>query len=152
MVEEVLKLSDLTQVRKRPFLVTLLAVVVLSITIINLVRFVNTLRLWNFLASFPGISPPVLAITGLFWVIIGTLLFWGLWTGKSSTPQATRVLTVVYLGYQWLERILSVRAGNDLENWPFAVSMTLIVLIFIFWTLSRSGAKTFFGEMHEPSK
>jgi len=152
MIDEVLNLSDLTQVGKRPFLVTLLAVVVLSITIIHLVRLVNTLTQWNFLASFPGISPPYLALTGLFWVIVGALLFWGLWTGKSSTPQTTRVLTVVYLSYQWIERILSVRAGNELENWPFAAGMTLIVLIFIFWTLSRSGAKAYFGEMHEPSK
>lgn len=151
MVEEVLNLSDLSQVRKRPFLVTLLAVVVLSITIIHLVRFVNTLSLWNFLTSFPGISPPFLALTGLFWAIVGVLLFWGLWTGKSRTPKATCILTVVYLGYQWLERILSVRLGNELENWPFAAGMTLIVLIFIFWTLSRSGAKAYFGEIHEPS-
>jgi len=151
MVEKVQDLGNLLQNRKRPFLVTLVALLVLSITIIYLVRLVKSIDLWNFLAALPGISPLYLALTGLIVTLAGALLFWGLWTGNPSAPKATRILTVVYLGYQWFEWILSVRIGNEFENWPFAASMTLFVLIFIFWTLSRSDAKTFFGEMHEQS-
>ena len=149
MVEKVQDLGNLNQNRKRPFLVTLLALLVLSITIIYLVRLVNSITLWDFLAALPGISPLYLVLTGLIVTLVGALLFWGLWSGNPRAPKAARLLTVVYLGYQWLEWIRSVRVGNEFENWPFAAGMTLFVLIFIFWTLSRSDAKTFFGEMHE---
>jgi hypothetical protein len=152
MLEEVLKLNDPNQDRKRPLSVTLLAGLVLSITIVHLVRFINSLTLWNFLTVLPGKSPLYLALTGLIGTLVGAVVFWGLWTGKPRAPLATRLLTVIYLSLQWFEQILSVRAGNEFENWPFAAALTLIVLIFVFWTLSHSGARTFFGEMHEPSE
>ena len=151
MEEKDQDLGNLLQNRKRPFLVTLLALLVLSITIIYLVRLINSMTLWNFLAALPGISPLYLALTGLILTLVGALLFFGLWTGNPRAPRATRVLTVAYLSYQWLEWIQSVRGGNEFENWPFAAGMTLFVIIFIFWTLSRSDAKTFFGDMHEQS-
>jgi hypothetical protein len=151
MEEKDQDLGNLLQNRKRPFLVTLLALLVLSITIIYLVRLINSITLWNFLAALPGISPLYLALTGLILTLVGALLFFGLWTGNPRAPRATRVLTVAYLSYQWLEWIISVRVGNEFENWPFAAGMTLFALIFIFWTLSRSDAKTFFGDMYEQS-
>jgi hypothetical protein len=151
MEEKDQDLGNLLQNRKRPFLVTLLALLVLSITIIYLVRLINSITLWNFLAALPGISPLYLALTGLILTLVGALLFFGLWTGNPRAPRATRVLTVAYLSYQWLEWIQSVRVGNEFENWPFAAGMTLFVIIFIFWTLSRSDAKTFFGDMYEQS-
>ena len=151
MVEEVLNLNDSIQDRKRPFSVTLLAGLVLSITIVHLVRFINALTWWSFLTTLPGKPPLYLALTGLFGTLAGVVVFWGLWTGKHRAPLATRIIIVVYLGYQWLEQFLSVRAGNKFENWPFATVATLIVLIFVFWTLSHSAAKAYFGEMHEPS-
>jgi hypothetical protein len=151
MEEKDQDLGNLLQNRKRPFLVTLLALLVLSITIIYLVRLINSITLWNFLAALPGISPLYLALTGLILTLVGALLFFGLWTGNPRAPRATRVLTVAYLGYQWLEWIQSVRVGNEFENWPFAAGMTLFVIIFIFWTLSRSDVKTFFGDMYEQS-
>ena len=151
MEEKDQDLGNLLQNRKRPFLVTLLALLVLSITIIYLVRLINSITSWNFLAALPGISPLYLALTGLILTLVGALLFFGLWTGNPRAPRATRVLTVAYLSYQWLEWIQSVRVGNEFENWPFAAGMTFFVIIFIFWTLSRSDAKTFFGDMYEQS-
>ena len=145
-------MSDSNINRKRPFSVTLLAVLVLSITIVHLVRFINTLTLWNFLTDLPSKSPLYLALTGLFGFVAGAVVFWGLWTGKPRAPLATGLLTVIYLSLQWLEQILVVRAGNEFENWPFMVGMTLIGLIFVFWTLFHPSSKAYFGEMHEPSE
>jgi hypothetical protein len=151
MPAEVLNLADLNQKPKRPFLVTVFAVVVLSITIIQLIRLINTLTLWDFLADLPGVPPLYLALTGLIGFILGVFLFWGLWSGKPRAPLAARILTVIYLAYQWIERIILLRQGNQLQNWQFMIGITLLVLIFIFWTLSRSDAKTYFGEMYEQS-
>jgi hypothetical protein len=115
------------------------------------VRFIIALTWWSFLTTLPGKPPLYLALTGLFGTLAGVVVFWGLWTGKPRAPLATRIIIVVYLGYQWLEQFLSVRAGNKFENWPFAIAATVIFLIFVFWTLSHSAAKAYFGEMHEPS-
>lgn len=151
MVEEVLELGNQIQDQKRPFLVTLLAVLVLSITIVNLLRLVNTIALWSFLSDFPGISPFYLAATGLVWALIGVALVWVLWTGNPRAPKAARILTIFYLSYKWLEWIVSTTSGNKLQNWPFLVVLTIVVILFTFWTLSRSDAKAFFGVMHEQS-
>ena len=151
MVEEVLELGNKIQDQKRPFIVTLLAVLVLSITIVNLLRLVNTIALWSFLSDFPGISPLYLAATGLVWTLIGVVLVWGLWTGNPRAPKAARILTIFYLSYKWLEWIVLTTSGNKLQNWPFLVVLTIVVILFTFWTLSRSDAKAFFGVMHEQS-
>lgn len=149
MIEEVLDLGNQTRDQKRPFRVTLLAVLVLTITIVNLLRLVNTITLWSFLSGIPGVSPFYLAVTGLVWTLLGAALVWGLWTGKPKAPRGTRVLTVFYLGYEWLERIVFNGSGNELQSWPFFAILTIIFILFTFWTLSRSDAKAFFGVMHE---
>ena len=144
-------MDDLNHKPKRPFLVTVLAVVVLSITILQFLRFINAFTLWDFLSELPTIDPLYFALTGLIWSILGGILFWGLWSGKHMAPRATRILVTAFILYQWIERIIFVRQGHQLENWQFMIGMTLLVLIFIIWTLSRSDAKTFFGEVHESS-
>lgn len=151
MVDKGLELKALVETNKRPLLVTLLALLVLIITILNLVRFINTLTLWNFLASLPGVFPLYLAATGLIGVLIGAPLFWGLWIGDARAPKATRIVTILYLSYRWIERIVLTRKGNGLDNWPFAAIMTLITLLFVFWTLWRSDVKAYFGDLHESS-
>lgn len=150
-MEKGLDLNDFAETRKRPFLVTLLAVLVLTITTINLVRLINTLILWSFLVSLPGVPPLYLAATGLIGFLIGVPLFWGLWTGDPRAPKATKIVIILYLSYQWLERIVLTRTGNRLDNWPFTASMTLITFLFVFWTLRRSDVKDYFGDLHEPS-
>ena len=151
MLDKGLDLKDFSSTRKRPFLVTMLAVLVLTITIINLVRFVNTLISWNFLASLPGVPPLYLAVTGLIGFLIGLPLFWGLWIGNPRAPGATRIATLLYLSYVWIERIVLSMIGNRLANWPFTVSMTLIIILFVFWALSRSKVKAYFGDINEQS-
>ena len=51
----------------RPFGVTLLALGVLSISVLNLVRLVLVISRWQFLSSLPGVSPLYIALTGLIW-------------------------------------------------------------------------------------
>jgi hypothetical protein len=143
-------LSDFSQDVKRPFAVTLLACLVLIITILHLVRFVYAITWWRFLTTLSGKPPLYLALAGLIGFLIGAALFWGLWTAKSRAPLAARILTPVYLAWQWIEQILSVWRGNSFENWPFMAAISLVVIIFTYWILSTSRAKIFFGELHEP--
>lgn len=138
--------------KSRPFSVTLLASLVLITTIVHLVRFVYAVTWWRFLTTLHGNPPLLVAFSGLFGLLVGAALFWGLWIGHSRAPLAARILIPVYLGLQWVEQILSLQKGNKFENWPFMSVISLVVIIFTYWTLSTSRAKIYFGELHEPSR
>ena len=137
---------------RRPFPVTLLACLVLIITIVHLVRFIYAITWWRFLTDLQGNPPFLLVFTGLIGMLIGAILFWGLWVGYSRASLAARILIPVYIGMEWVEQILSSQRGNTFENWPFMALISLAVITFTYWTLSTSSAKTYFGELHEPSK
>lgn len=136
---------------KRPLIVTSFAVAVLTISVLNLIRFIQAIRLWEFLSDLPGVSPVYLAASGLIWALLGLPLTWGLWRGNARAPAATRILIVTYCIYEWVERFIMARMGSQLVNWPFILVFTLIILGVIFWGLSRENVKAFFGERHEPS-
>ena len=145
-------MSDFNQDVKRPFTVTLLACMVLIITIVHLVQLVYAITWWRFLTTLPVKSPLYIALSGLIGFLIGAALFWGLWSGNTRAPLAARIMIPLYISLEWLEQILSVWRGNNFENWPFMAAISLVVIIFTYWILSTSRAKTYFGEMHEPSK
>lgn len=140
----------------RPFGVTLLALGVLSITGLNWVRFVLAISRWQFLGSLPGVSPLYIALTGLVWGVVGILLFWSLWRGLSWAPRLMQAVLLTYAAYYWLDKIFLVER-NALNNqgslsaflplnWPFTVTMTVLLFIVTVWILSRPDTKAFFGE------
>lgn len=136
----------------RPFLVTLVALLVLTITGIHLVRLIQTLSWWDFLSSLPRISPVYLALTGLFWTLAGLPIVIGLWSGRPGTPKATRMLALAYALYVWLDRILVSDTGREMVNLPFSIAVTAVFLFIVFWTFSRRNVKDYFGELNEQSR
>jgi hypothetical protein len=126
-------------------------VVVLTISVLNLIRFIQAISLWKILMGLPGLSPVYLASSGLLWTLLGLPLAWGLWRGNVRAPAAARIICVAYFVYEWVERFIMARMGNELANWPFFLAVTLLSLGVIFWGLSRGNVKAFFGERHEPS-
>lgn len=134
---------------RRPFFVTLLTVVVLIIASTHLVRFIEALSEWDFLSSLPRVSPVYLAATGLLWTLVGLPLIWGLWRGHAQARKAIRILTPAYTSYYWLDRTLVKSAVGSPANWPFALGLTIILLILIYWVLSTSRSRSFFGEIDD---
>ncbi len=140
---------------RRPFSVTLLALGVLTIASLNLVRFVQAVRQWSFLASLPSEPPLYLVLTALIWIATGVPLVWGLWKGKAWAPARCRAFTVAYAAYFWLERLFLFgrpRGGFSLPSLAslpggglFSALATLVLLLFVFWALRRAGAKKYFG-------
>ena len=138
----------------RPFSVTLLALGVLTITSLNLVRFVQAIRQWNFLASLPTESPLYLVLTALIWIAAGGPLVWGLWRGKIWAPARCRAFTIAYVVFFWLERLFLFGRPRGSIGSPtlaylpgqglFEGVATLLVLGFVFWTLRRKGVKNYF--------
>jgi hypothetical protein len=123
--------------------VTLLILGVLMISGINLLRFVQAIRQWEFLRELLSISPFYLAATGLFWGSLGLVTAWGLWRGQRWAPSITILAALTYTLYSWLDRLLLSGDGPGI-NWPFASALNAALLFLTAWILTRSRAKAFF--------
>jgi hypothetical protein len=133
---------------RRPFGVTLIILGVLIITAVNLIRLVEAIRLWDFLAQLPGVSPIYIAASGLVWTMAGLLLTICLWRGLRITYSLLPPAAVLYILYTWVDSSLvggQLNLLSNRANWPFKAGLSLLVLVFIFWTLTRSSVKTYFG-------
>jgi len=128
----------------RPFGVTLLVFGVLTIAGINLYRCIESIVQWRFLAGLLPALPSYTMLSGLFWSLVGLPLAWRLWRGNRRAPRMTIWIVLVYIIYYWLDRLL-IRQGSASDDLPFTLGFTVLVLAFIFWTLSRPAAKAFFN-------
>jgi hypothetical protein len=132
---------------KRPPTVTLLALGVLIITLLNWVRFGYTLFDWSFNASILPISPLYVAGSGLIWGISGLGVFLALWRGWRAARWLTMAVTTAYLLYAWADRLWVV---NKAALTPFALIVSSLLFILSLWVVNRRKARTFFGEIYEP--
>jgi len=125
----------------------LLAMGVITIAGIHLIRLIQTIRNWDFLAELPGVPLVFLAISGLLWAAIGFPLGVALWQGDPRALGSVRTITVTYIIYDWSSRILAAfRSGNLAAgySWGFSALLTVILLVWVFWILSRPEVKSFF--------
>jgi hypothetical protein len=146
-----------TPSNKRPWSVTLLALGVLIITVINLTRFVLSIRYWAFLSSRSGISPIYLALTGFIWSAAGLILLWGLLKPKTWAPNLMYAVSLTYALYYWLDHIfLMEHSLIDTtgvirvllpSNWQFSAGVTVVILAYMAWTLGRSKVKAYFNQL-----
>jgi hypothetical protein len=123
---------------RRPFSVTLLLWLVLSLSAWGAVRLIAALRWWNVLNEFEArLSPWYLSITGAGWIVVGAVLLWGLFNGRLWTIWAILASISVWIVQYWIERLFfeSPRA-----NLLFALILTL--LLFILTLISAFSRKT----------
>ena len=133
----------------RPGSVTKLALLVLIFAVVNLLRLIQALKSWEFLAGLLPISPAYLAISGLVWSTIGLPLVLAIWYGARWAPGLTRLTIMVYTLYYWVDRLLMPSYPGRNANWPFMAVVSVIILVWAYWVLSRINTREFFGEMHE---
>jgi len=50
----------------------------------------------------------------------------------------------VYTAYYWLDRLLVADRSAIASRWPFALGLTILLLGFIFWVLSRPKVRQFY--------
>lgn len=135
--------------RRRPFGVTLLLWLVLSLTAWGAIRLIAALRFWTLLNEFEArLSSWYLSLNGAGWVVVGVVLLWGLFSGKLWTARAILVSMALWIVQYWIERLF-FQAPRP--NIPFAIFVT--VLLFIVTVISAFNRKTkeFFirSEEHE---
>jgi hypothetical protein len=127
----------------RPFSVTLLAFGVLTIAGFHLIRCIQALLQWEFIASLVQGLQIYQGLSGLLWAMAGFPLSWKLWRGDPRAARLVRWVTLAYALYYWLDRLL-LRKGLELVNLPFAIGLTILLIFYVFWTLSRARVRRFF--------
>ena len=135
--------------RKRPFGVTLLLWLVLSLSAWGVVRLLAALRWWDVLNEFGArLSPVYLSITGAGWAVVGGVLLWGLFIGKLWTRLAIPISIFLWLMGYWVERLFfeSPRA-----NLSFAVIASILLLIVTLLSALNQKTRKFLirSEEHE---
>jgi hypothetical protein len=127
---------------KPPFRVTLLLSLVLILTAWNVLRLWTALAWRNVLNEFSAqpIST-VIAVSSAFWTVAGITLLWSIWHKKAWAAKLLIGASAGYTIWYWSERLVWQIPH---PNWPFAVIVNLVLMIFILFT-----TKTLTREAHE---
>jgi hypothetical protein len=136
---------------RRPFGVTLLLWMVLSLSAWGLIRLVATLRWWDVLSEFKAsLSPLYLSITGAGWAVAGTVLLWSMWSGRAWSRLAILTSILLWLAEYWIERLFFQLPRPNLL---FTLAMSALLLAVTFASALNRSTKNFFtkSEEHEQS-
>ena len=132
---------------RRPFSVTLLLWMVLSLSAWGVIRSFAALRWWEVLYEFNArLTPLYLLMTGAAWGIAGGVLLWGLWSAKAWSRGAILASVFVWLAEYWSERLFF---QSPRENLPFAVVLSVLLLAVTFAITSNRHTKNFLNQSEE---
>jgi len=135
---------------KRPFAVTCLVALVLTITATQFLRAWVAFTDFAFYREQLGtILPVFFMLSGLSWGVMGVWLANGLWRGRDWSPRAVRWGLVFYTAFVWLDRLFLQASGPQTVNWPFQLVGTILLLIAVFAALALPQTQLFFGESDE---
>jgi hypothetical protein len=135
--------------QKRPFGVTLLLWLVLSLSAWGAVRLFGAFRWWNVLNEFGArLSPLYLSITGAGWIVVGAMLLWSLFTGKSWVRLVIPISVFLWVVEYWVERMFF---ESSRANFFFALIVSILLFIVTFVSAFNQKTKRFFfkSEEHE---
>jgi len=120
---------------KRPFGVTLLAVVVFILATWNAWQGAIAAREISFMQSLGvGVPGEILVVIGATWAIGFLIAAWGLWRLKAWGRHWTLIVIVAYQLQIWIERFTLERSSYEALTRPAAVAFS-IGSIAIVWLI-----------------
>jgi hypothetical protein len=132
---------------KRPFGVTLLLWMVLSLSAWGAVRFAAALRWWQVLSDFESrLSPLYLSITGAGWAVAGCVLIVGILTRKKWSFPGILIFFTGWLSMYWVERVFF---QSQRANLSFAAGLSLIFLAVTYLCALQRSTKIFLTRSEE---
>ena len=132
---------------KRPFSVTILLWLVLSLTAWSGLRLATAILWWKTLLEFatpPG--PLYIAISGGIWLIASISLLWGMWRATTWIRYALLGAGASFAVWYWCDRLLLQSLRSNL---PFALGATLLLLLIVMICVTHPRTKTFFTQKRE---
>ena len=129
---------------KRPWPVTLLALLVLFIAVIHWTKFVIAIQQWDTLKSaLTLVSPLYLALTGLGWGLVSIPFGWGLWAGKPWAWLGIQIAGALYTLAAWIDLLWVAAPDLAPTRWLFTLGLSILGLSFLFATVHCSASKRF---------
>ena len=129
--------------RRRPAVVTWLAVGVLTCAAFYLARLVLSLALPRLPLSVPEWYLP---LTGAVWGGAALVLGFGLLRGSRRAYRFLFWAVPIYLGWYWADRLLLVRSDFAQRSLPAALVLSAIAVALVYLALTRPSVRTYFGE------
>jgi hypothetical protein len=126
--------------RKRTVGVTCLAIIIVFAIVWNGLRLGETIFFWKTLEKY-GAHPLYIAISSGLWLLLGLVLFVGLWLGKAWGWAAALVGTIGYSAWYWFDRLVMQKPH---ANWPFVLIANLAFLLIILMILMSTKTRRFF--------
>jgi hypothetical protein len=132
--------------KSHPLRVTFLTLFAAWITIWNALRLGSGLFFGKTLGEYHAF--PVYVVTsGAIWMVMGAILTWGIWQGKSWAWLTTILATISYTGWFWSDRLLQEPQNI---NWPFSLAASFLILIVVGVILFTRRTREYFRkEPHE---
>ena len=134
---------------RRPFTVTLITLLVLLMTVSNIIRLVQVISNWQYLFGLLNNTTVYLSVSALIWSITGLIISIAVWFGIPWAPNLTRIAALVFSLHYWLEYLFLVNHTGRQSNWLFLLSINSLLILWLFWVLSRKASKAYFGVIHE---
>jgi hypothetical protein len=135
---------------KRPFSVTVLGFGVLISVLLQLTRMVSGIIQSQLITRLPlSISPVYFIITGLVWAVVGLINIYSTWLGKSWAAGVVWWSTVGYSLYYWLDELLVKQSPLRTTNWPFLITLNLLILVITYGFFRLPKVDRFIGECNE---
>jgi hypothetical protein len=129
---------------KRPFSVTILLWLVLSLTAWSSLRLYSAIQWWDALLEFA--SPPgpwYIAISGGVWLIVSLALLGGMWQTTAWIRFALLGAGAGFMVWYWSDRFLFQMSNT---NWLFALVTTILLLITLSVCVFVPSTKTFLSK------
>jgi hypothetical protein len=92
------------------------------------------------------LSVPPLYVYGktLVWAATGLMGAIGLFTGRRWAPAWVRILTLAYIIWYWIDRLLFTASTDALQSWKLPALLMALIAVFIGWSLSRTKTLRYF--------
>jgi hypothetical protein len=129
---------------RRPFSVTILLWLVLSLTVWSGLRLATAIQWWRTLLEFATPPGPIyIAVSGGIWLVVGIALLWGMWRIRVWVRYALIGAGAGFTAWYWCDRLLLQSAR---ENWPFTTGATILLLIVVIVCIVHPRTKDFFTQ------
>lgn len=132
----------------RPASLTFLVVLAFLLAAWNGLRLGTAFAFRETLAEYASRGGAVhLALSGAFWLVTGLAVAWGLWRGEAWGRTAACGAAAACFGWYWFDR-LALQTSRP--NWPFALAVSLLLLVLTLSILSSRKVKAHFRrDFHE---
>ena len=129
---------------RRPLRVTLLLWLVLFVISYNAIR-VWTAISWSDVLTEVHNQPGwfINALIGGLWISLGCIVFYGIFTFRTWARSGVVGLSIGYIAIYWFERLLW---QTPRANWPFALILQFLLLMFILYASSGVIRETHGGQ------